>query len=200
MGCCWGKGDSNEADALEMGDVTNAAVLCRIGKTGEGIKVDMENQSFRVSGKGTALGSSMLDCDIGYWEVKLGKNPQSCRVGIKRFNPKRPTPLNDVLKTGEKTPSCWILDPKELGEELKEGQVIGIHWDQSDLPMVSYTVDGVLKSKASITRIRPTNDLYPAVSVTNGATVELVFNEEAFEKKPWASKFRMIVSATNMLG
>ena len=199
MGCCCGKGSPDVTEDLEMGDVTNDAVLCRIGLKGDQVNVVESNQRFRVSGEGTVLGSSMLDCDIGYWEVTVGKNPKACQVGIKRFVKKKPTSLNSVLKVDEKDNTGWILDVGKLDDKLKEGQVIGIHWDQSDLPMVSFTVDGKLHPNASISRIRPSIDLYPAVSVTDGATAELAFNEEAFQKKPWASKFRMIVSATNML-
>ena len=102
------------------------------------------------------FGSSILDCDIGYWEVEVGDNPKGCRVGIKRFNHKKgPVSLDGGLEAGEKVPSCWILEPRDLDEEIKKGQVIGIHWDQSDFPMVSFTIDGRLHSKASITRVRP---------------------------------------------
>lgn len=201
MGCCFGRGSTEDGESLEMLDsnVTNEAVLCRIGRKGDGIRVLEESKCFEVSGEGIVLGSSMLDCDIGYWEVTLGENPRGCRVGIKRYQKKRPVNLDGSLEAGEKDPSCWVLEPKDLDEELKKGQVIGIHWDQSDLPMVSFTIDGRLHSKASINRIRPTNDLFPAVSLSDGSTARLAFHEEAFQKKPWAPKFRMIVSATSIM-
>jgi hypothetical protein len=206
MGCCFGKGSEDDQDAggMEMGEpVTNEAVLCRIGLKGDNIKFKEEpaGKAFNVTGQGTVLGSSSLDCDIGYWEVTLGKKPQGIRVGIKRFNKKRAVPLTDHLEADpkDKTPTCWILDPKDIEDELKEGQVIGVHWDQSDFPMVSFSINGKLHSKASINRIRPANDLYPAVSLEEGSTATLAFNEEAFKSKPWAPKFRMIVSATNIM-
>lgn len=202
MGCCCGKGSSDhDTDAVvEMENVTNEAVLCRIGRKGDRIRVLEEGKRYEVSGKGTVLGSSILDCDIGYWEVEVGDNPKGCRVGIKRYNHKKgPVSLDGGLEAGEKVPSCWILEPKDLDEEIKKGQVIGIHWDQSDFPMVSFTIDGRLHSKASITRVRPTNDLYPAISIDDGSTAHIAFHEDAFQRKPWASKFRMIVSATNIM-
>ena len=205
MGCCCGKGsqEANEvgsSEDLELSNATNEAVLCRTGACGEKVEVmEIENKSFDVRGEGIVLGSSMLDCDIGYWEVTLGNNPKGCRVGIMRYNKKKAISLDGILQTNDKSLSSWILNPEDLDEELQPGSVIGIHWDQSDFPMVSFTIDGRLHSKASITRIRPANDLYPALSVEKDASAQIAFNEVAFQKKPWAPKFRMIVSATSML-
>ena len=55
MGCCFGRGSTEDGGkSLEMLDsnVTNEAVLCRIGRKGDGIRVLEESKSFEVSGEG----------------------------------------------------------------------------------------------------------------------------------------------------
>ena len=209
MGCCWGKSveDTDAVEEQEM-SVTNHTVLCRAGLKGEKVDIEEDPRSsgYKVSGTGTMVGSCPLDCDIAYWEVILGKNPEKVCVGVKRLNPKRALMANGMgtmNKTLDETENgtYWILEKKELGSdvELKEGTVIGVHFDQSDLPMLSFTIDGKLHSSASINRIRPTQDLVAAISVDK-ASAAVIFNEDGFTQKPWApGKFRAIVASTNLI-
>mgnify|MGYP000113324442 CR=1 FL=1 len=211
MGCCWGKNSSTDAADVAAQEqemsVTNHAVLCKAGLKGE--KVDVQDDpkacGYRVSGSGTLVGSCALDCDIAYWEVILGKNPERVSVGVKRLNAKRAVvnngmgTLNKTLENTEQG-TFWILDREKLaGVELKEGTCIGVHFDQSDLPMLSFTIDGKLYSNASISRIRPTQDLIAAVSVDDKASATVIFNEDGFTQKPWAGKFRAIVASTSLI-
>ena len=193
---------------MEMQDsVTNATVVCRAGKKGDhvSVKEDHSCSGYSISGTGTMVGSCALECDIAYWEVILGKNPSKVRIGIKRYNPKKAVALNDhsidqpLDKTKKDT--HWLLDPEALGKDvvLKEGSIVGVHFDQSDFPMLSFTVDGKLHSNASVTRIRPTQDLIAAVSVEEGGTATVIFNEDGFKQKPWAGKFKAIVASTNLI-
>ena len=191
MGCCWGKTSSTDVkDSVQEQEMstTNHAVLCRAGLRGDKVNIeeDPKSSGYKISGSGTMVGSCALDCDIAYWEVILGKNPEKVQVGVKRLNAKRAIAnngLGTLNKTLDETEdgTYWILEHNKLaGVELKEGTCVGVHFDQSDLPMLSFTIDGKLHSNASITRIRPTHDLIAAVSVNDEASATVIFNELGF--------------------
>ncbi len=148
-------------------------------------------------------GSCPLDCDVGYFEVKVGKNPKGVQIGVmripKEFEKNLPQHLNGQLNNhiytnpNEKSPA-YIFDYSELSE----GDVVGIHWDQTDLPMVSFALNGVEYAQSAINRVRPANNVYPAISLCQ-SQCDLIFNEKEFCFKPKSSKFKMIVCATSLI-
>ena len=143
----------------------------------------------------THLGSCALDCDLAYFEVRIGdKNPAKTRVGLKRVHKKQAIDLSGELNPTDSESPSWIFDYKDL----KAGDVVGVHWDQTDLPMLSFTLNGIEYAQAAVTRIRPTQDIYPAVSIVDGSC-EFIFDEDGFIHKPRASKFQMIVCATSLI-
>lgn len=64
--------------------------------------------------------------------------------------------------------------------------------------MLSFTVNGVPTSSADVNRIRPTNEIYPAISVSN-STAEIIFDEKKFNFAPKSKKFQMIICATSLI-
>lgn len=192
---CFKKKDEKETTDVEISSTTNSAVLCKVGLFGDQIKVkdNTARKSYIVEGSGTMIGSCTLDCDTAFWEIVVGKNPEGLRIGIKRYNAKKKAPLTGALDT--KSDDAWYL------EDIKyqEGDVIGVCWDQTDLPMVSFCHNGVLLGTGAINRIRPSIDLYPAISLQNGATCEVIFDGESFMKAPPSNKFKMIVCATSLI-
>ncbi len=145
------------------------------------------------------MGSCPIDCDTGYFEVKLGNKAtnDTIRVGVKRYNPKKNADLSGQLDApSELFPGFCFTSQKVT---LKAGDVIGVHWDQTDLPMLSFTVNGVEIAEAAINRIRPSNEIYPAVSLSGGADCAVIFADQDFSFKPRASKFKMIVCATSLI-
>jgi hypothetical protein len=123
MGCC--ASGSGEDDVL-MQNQTSSAVTCRAGLKGENVKVEeaLKGGSYAVQGTGTMLGSCCLDCDTGMWEVKVGKNPEGLRIGIKKYHAKTaPGKLFEHLdSTADARSPAWFLDETVL----KEGDVVGI--------------------------------------------------------------------------
>jgi hypothetical protein len=203
-GCC--SSSEDDVEVVELNNVTNAAVQCQGGKCGSNIKMSRsEGGDFKVSGSGVMLGSCCLDCDIAYWEIKVLKGGASVNIGLKKFHAKRPVSLEGTLKSendGKGNEPEWVLLREYLPKdcpELKEGDVIGVHWDQTDFPMVCFTLNGVFLPNASITRIRPAQDIYPAISVVGDGQVLTRFSGDNFEHKPIASKFVPIVCATNLI-
>ncbi len=146
MGCCFSRGKSaaDEDNDVELSNTTNVAVTCKCGQFGSGVKstVDPSNNYLKVEGNGTLIGSCPLDCDTAYWEVKVGDNPPGLRVGVRRFNKKKPSDLNGSLseQADAVAPDCWLF---KGASELKTGDVVGLYWDQTDLPMLSFAVNGV---------------------------------------------------------
>ena len=206
MGPCLGKAKKGgDNGVIEHSSVTNDnfhKTGAKVGQSGANTKVAMNTSTncYSISGDGTVLGSCHLDCDTGYWEVVVGKNPEGLNIGVKRFNPKKPVSLDGYIdgKSNDTSAPSWCLDKSMV--DLKEGDVVGICWDQTDLPMVSFSVNGEYNPmRGSINRIRPANDVCPAVSVTNGATCELIFDGRQFKKSPPSSKFTMIVCATSLI-
>ena len=163
------------------------------------MKVTLENGRYLLEGTGTTIGSCMLDCDTAYYEIKVGeKNPTSVLAGVKRFNPKRPTNLDstlDALETeSDKESSSWYF--KSL--DLKPNDIIGVFWDQTDLPMISFQVNGIPMPIADVTRVRPANEIFPAVSIQD-SSCEFIFDENYFTYPPKSKKFSMIVCATSLI-
>ncbi|KAJ1434494.1 hypothetical protein B484DRAFT_446579 [Ochromonadaceae sp. CCMP2298] len=195
MGCC--ASTSGEDDVL-LSNETSAAVTCRAGLKGENVTVTeaAEGGSYAVKGSGTLLGSCCLDCDTGMWEVKVGKNPEGVRIGIKKHNAKtNPGKLFEHLDSDADARSpAWFLDETEL----KEGDVVGIYWDQTDLPMLTFSVNGE-PARFSVTRIRPAVDIYPAVSVREGSSCDIILDGTRFLFPPKSSKFKMIICSSSLI-
>ncbi len=192
MGCCASSGKDDEQH-LELSDSVNDAVTCKCGAKGNSVQVSKANGRFLINGSGTALGSCPLDGDTSTWQVKFGNLPSNTKVGVKRFNKKSVGSLEGGLEDDEST--SWFL--KDV--EIKEGDVVGIYWDQTDLPMLSFSLNGNLLMNSSIMRIRPANEIYPAFSVSGGSSCEVIFDADHFEHAPISSKFNMIICSTSLI-
>lgn len=180
----------------------NVAMACmvKLGPKGSKIKykLNSNNNTYTVEGSGTVVGSCSLDCDTGYWEIHCGKNPQGIKIGVVRFNNKKPTSLEEQMDgKGDGVTPSWCFDDPTI--QLKEGDVIGVCWDQTDLPMLSFCLNGNLLPTGAVTRIRPAVDICPAISLQEGSTCDIVFDGNYFLKPPPSSKFTMIVCATSLI-
>jgi len=185
---------------------SNAAVMCRGGLAGKDVKVSLDAGCYKVTGTGIALGSCALDCDTALWQVRVGAKPEGVRVGVKRYNTKKPSPLVGHLEGGSSPESLLGAENEASpswtfkGRELKTGDVVGVYWDHTDLPMLSFTVNGEDIPEAAVMRIRPAIDIFPAVSLEgDGSSCELIFDEAYFVGQSKSSKFKMIVCATSLI-
>lgn len=197
-GCCSKSSVDEDAVALNTNS-TNTAVTCKVGKHGEhiNVKADSANNYYTISGKGTAVGSCFLECDTAYWEVRVGDNPSNVCVGIKRGDKNLNGYLDaDESGTAQPNDESWYF---KTTEGLKKGDVIGVYWDQSALPMLSFTLNGKDVSDASFLRVRPANNVLPAVSVRDLSSCELIFDGHHFIHQSKSPKFGMIISATSLI-
>ena len=198
MGCCCSKSSVQEDSESLTQTATSDNVTCKVGKSGDSIKVEINSNNFyAISGKGTAVGSCYLECDTAYWEVRLGDNPSGVCVGIRRGDKN----LNGYLDANENGESqsideSWYF---KTASELKKGDVIGIYWDQSALPMLSFSLNGVDFPDSAFLRVRPANNIIPAVSVRESSSCEVIFDGKYFLHNTKSSKFGMIISATSLI-
>jgi hypothetical protein len=201
-GCC----SAAEDEKLEeVSNKMNEAIMCRGGSHGEKVKmkVDETKNIIRVSGSGTLIGSCSLDCDTAYWEVVVGQNPEDLRIGIKKYSRKSKEEDAAVLLSGDlmedhtETYPSWSLSRDVVS--YKEGDVVGVYWDQTDMPMLSFSLNGKkCADSSSVNRVRPAHDMFPAVSVKPGASCCVVFDGSSFSHPP-NGKFGMIVCATSII-
>lgn len=198
MGCCFGKG-TDEARVQLTGETdANTSVCCKPGAQGPSINIthDSATDSYIISGEGTMVGSCSLDCDTATWEIKMGSNPGKIRVGIKRMPKKGDHRLNGHLDDKHEGPEdSWYLE----GYEAKEGDVIGVYWDQTDKPMLFFAVNGKQIDVGAVNRVKPANDVHPAVSIGSGSTCTVVFNETHFIHQPVYRRFGQIICATSLI-
>ena len=187
--CCASRHDYDDSDDEGIETPMSNVNLCQAGLTSGDLKAEEKGGVYTTSGKGVLIGSCALECDTAYWEVVVGKDAANLKIGVVRFD----------SKTQKKAPNldkdAWALDK----ETLKEGDVIGVHWDQTDLPMLSFTKNGE-RCVSSVNRIRPSNNIYAAVEATSAkVTCQVVFDGRHFKSKPLASKFSAIVCATSII-
>mmetsp|Transcript_30039 Transcript_30039/g.32729 ORF Transcript_30039/g.32729 Transcript_30039/m.32729 type:complete len:234 (-) Transcript_30039:274-975(-) len=180
---------------------------CQLGLKSQNLKI-LPN-STELTGSGTILGSCPLDCDTGRWEVHIVKGITSTdqlQVGIKRFYKHvSPDNLLVTLEQGNEAKNnetiAYYLSDSKL--TLKENDVIGVYWDQTDLPMLQFSLNGELLFSVSVNRIRPSNDMYVAVSLdgskTSNGVFKIVFNEDEFKYPTIANKFKMIICSTKLI-
>jgi hypothetical protein len=198
MGCCCSK-RNREDDSIPLSNIPNTCVTSKVGKVGSNVRVTpvSSNGSFLISGNGTAVGSCILECDSAYWEVKIGDKPEGLCIGVKRFDDSKSQSLDGYLdnesdKHGEE---AWCLH----GVTFVKDDVVGVYWDQIDRPMLSFSLNGVALPQASHTRVRPANNIVPAVSVHDGSTCSFIFDEKHFLFPPKSSRYGMIVCATSLI-
>ena len=151
-----------------MNKLTDIAVTCKCGLKGDNVivKQDESTKRYSIQGFGTAVGSCALECDTATWEVKLGTNPSGVKIGVKRLTKRSSNEKSSVAgfldDPGNLEPeqTTWFL---KNNTELKEGDVVGVYWDQTDFPMLNFSLNGKLLSNVAINRIRPSQDIYPAI-------------------------------------
>lgn len=102
--------------------------------------------------------------------------------------------MDGFLESGDK---IWLFDNSK--HSLKPGDIVGFYWDQTALPMLSFTVNGEDIPSLSINRVRPAVDVFPAVSVKGKSTVTFCFDGDSFRYPPKNRKFAMIVCASQLI-
>lgn len=144
--------------------------------------------SFAVSGEGTALASSSVEQERAYWEVRVLK-PGAIRVGVSQLQAKQA--LASALQAAG--PLSWSVDAavgaraggggsSGGGGGCKEDDVVGVAFDQSEKPVVRFTLNGEPQPAWTLQGVKGT--VYPAVSVGDGAICDCCFSSGLFDYTP----------------
>lgn len=80
---------------------------------------------------------------------------------------------------------------------VREGDVIGMTFSHSDVPMLTMSLNGVPVPGATAKRVRGT--AYPACHVSGGAVLQFAFTEDNFQHTPPNPKFGAIVPAASLI-
>lgn len=65
--------------------------------------------------------------------------------------------------------------------------------------MLAFSKNGQMLPNCSIARVRPANNVYPAVSVHDGGVCFVSFLDDDFKFTPASKKFKMIVGASSLI-
>lgn len=159
----------------------------------EGVKID--GKELRISGQGIAVGSEVLEQDASYWEVVVKDVSESSVIGC---GVSRPPPrdggLTEEFATGIMT---WGFKSSSAGLMLKPDDVIGVAFSQSDHPMLKFYLNGVTIHGTEVDRVR--GDVCPAVYVSGGASVQVLFAESKFLQTPPSSKYSQILVSYSVI-
>jgi len=183
MGCC---GSGQKASKLEDSSVprgTKAQTVWNYRKRGTDVIISQNGT--RVAGTGTVLGNTVLAQDKSYFEIKIIAEGEFCvGVALKECN------LHSQLG---KDAFSWVLDSdgsilhrdtilQNTQENFSQGDVIGVAFDQSDLRILNFYVNGaelMLETRPAVTGIK--GEVYPAVCVQGAAVIEANFGD-----RPWS--------------
>jgi len=167
--CCCFKGASKTSavSAKEQAD----SVLVRFGPDhGKSVKVS----DYNVSGTGTALANTTLMQDRTYFEMSV-ESAGTFAVGVTHD---RKTALEQQLTD---RPGTHCLSSAQ--HTFAGGDVIGCYYDLSGVRTVlSFTVNGVSIPSATISNIK--GDVWPAISVGDGAALSANFGQRAWRHTP----------------
>eukprot|EP00931_Biecheleriopsis_adriatica_P055136 TRINITY_DN32531_c0_g1_i1.p1 TRINITY_DN32531_c0_g1~~TRINITY_DN32531_c0_g1_i1.p1 ORF type:complete len:192 (+),score=30.45 TRINITY_DN32531_c0_g1_i1:65-640(+) len=171
--CCPPK----DGDADEVVLVPPAKV--QVGKHGPEVKVKQDAHGALVSGHGVLLADTLIEQDAAYWEVRVLEvgNSNQCFVGValELANQR----LNSMI--GDAT-SSWAVGGNLPGGPLQKNDVIGVAFGLGDIPNLRFYRNGQQIFEAEVLRIR--QEVYPAVSVSDGAEVLMVFEGAGFAHEP----------------
>eukprot|EP00941_MAST-03F_sp_MAST-3F-sp1_P005700 g5700.t1 len=156
----------------------------------KGEKVSVTN--FVIIGDGTALANAALHQSRAYWEVKV-LEAGDFSIGVShRLKPEH---LNGQL--GDNSRHSWGLRVDgNSGLLAKTGDIFSVSLDQSEIPVLHFSLNGVRLENRSIRGIRGL--VFPAMSVTNGSRLDANFGPTAFVHEP-PKGFAGIIRAQDIL-
>jgi len=187
--------------AVYRNEKAKAARIVTLDGVQKGPGVTVSN--FHVTGEGTVLGSAALYQDRAYWEVVVVR-PGAFGLGVARRCSRSQVHGLDTTKFDggrswgahfrvddddgsdeeESRPSDPFGDIESAegteNVELYEGDVIAVVFDQSDLPKISYFLNGKeMKSKRIVGGVKGV--VFPAFVVQGETMLNIVFSENDFK-------------------
>ena len=174
MGCCCSA--SGDGGGIEMAAVAAPAVEVDPKRCGKAVKAEGN----KISGAGVALATDTLEQDSAYWECVVTKGSGKWAIGVAPKNEKDKEHIAD---------SSALTAAEEL--EVKDGDVIGCVFSFSNFPVLQFYKNGEAIDGQGVNKVK--GDVYPAVSVSDGAELELIFAEGQFKHEPPSPKYTAVM-------
>jgi hypothetical protein len=92
--------------------------------------------------------------------------------------------------------SSWGLTNSD-DLDVKNGDVIGCAYSFSDNPFLNFYLNGEEIEGQSIDKVK--GDVYPTVSISDGAEIEFIFAEGTFIHEPPSPKFTALMKCQDMM-
>jgi len=150
-----------------------------------------------VKGFGLGLIGTPIEQDSAYWEwqieLPVKKDLDTIMFGV---SGKKDRKFYTELEDKEHNSEAWMRSI-----ECQDGDVIGVAIQQSDLPMVQFTLNGDIIHDKAVNRFRGT--IYPSVflpfPVEKDLKVTAVLAENKFHHMSPAAKFGPIIVARSIV-
>lgn len=149
-----------------------------------------------VKGCGLALTDVSVEQESCYWEwrVRTGGNPTATvMVGVSN---RRNSTFFEILASSSVPPEQHGTKFMCTVSDLKDGDVIGVVVQQSELPMIQLFVNGEVEDGLQVTRFRGT--VYPSIYLPQGSTANVsasfLYTEEQFIHGPPGPQFHPLIT------
>lgn len=147
----------------------------QIGKRGGQVKVNSDTAGLLVSGHGVALANCVVEQDCAYWEVRVlepGSSSRAfCGVALELNGQRLDSKIGDAQ-------TSWAIGGDLPGGPLQKDEIIGVAFGQGNIPNLRFFRNGKEIPDTEVLRIR--GEVFPAVSVCDGAELLLVFDAPSF--------------------
>eukprot|EP00934_Nitzschia_sp_Nitz4_P006669 Nitzschia sp. Nitz4//scaffold113_size70149//38471//39205//NITZ4_005952-RA/size70149-augustus-gene-0.85-mRNA-1//1//CDS//3329533347//6659//frame0 len=203
--CCSSEDQGPSAQELELQQQKAKAALSISPKLSS---PEIQISSQKVSGQGLALAGASIEQDMAYWEwhVSLEKNVHvdTVQFGV---SGKKDRQFYENLKNVEEPPEEG--SPSQINGtqwmraiDVENGDVVGVAVQQSDLPMVQFTLNGEPLHISAINRFRGTvhpSIHIPASAQAKGFAAALVVDESAFKHESPGGRFGHLLVARSIV-
>jgi hypothetical protein len=190
-------GGSGEAVPVELRDLEAAAPRsCHCDTQQHGAAAQVSR--FCVSGCGTALATTLVEQEAAYWEVEVVTAGSFC-VGLAApaRAPQDRARLEVALGDGVRS---WALRSSAVDPPLAPGDVVGVYFDQRDVPTLKFNVNGDWSRVDEHKFCKGVKgDVRPAVSVDKGAILKFRFSAFKFPPSGEYAKFGPIIAARSVI-
>ncbi|GMI30464.1 hypothetical protein TeGR_g4723 [Tetraparma gracilis] len=204
MGCCF---SSSPDSSVELTSQSDDSAPIKIVESSNAMCMYMEDRNCLTAeceGKLAAASAPVcVEQDRSYWECQVthpGEGEFELIVGVAKKTPLES--LAAVLPSSASDPLPSDLYCVRI-PDLKKGDVVGVCFDQSDLPMLTFRLNSEITSH-HVTRVR--GAVFPFVAFTGGdpaegrttTAVSVVFRRDKFRaEKP--DRFDVLMAASSLI-
>ena len=155
-----------------------------------------------VKGYGLALTDVSVEQESCYWEWRVRTGDDSTRSAITVMvgvSNRRNAKFYEILASSSVPPQQHGTKFMCTASDLKDGDIIGVVVQQSELPMIQLYVNGEIESGLQVTRFRGT--VYPSIYLPEGAntSASFLYTDEQFVHGPPAPQFQPLIAERSLM-